>query len=507
MFLRGVLRKAPQVSWQDVRSKLITEVCSSAGGTALPVSALVRRDAAALKRLDDLIFLERINDGPLRLASLLDLRGEHEEALSLLDERARRGEIWGRKPAPEARLLRELIRRHVDCQKEREAMMEREAPAAKAIELPRIDTLDATGIGRDEFHNEYVLPGRPCVLRGVWGGDAGLPLQWTPEELCRRLGRRQVPLRRCVDDSAAWARLEFAGSMPFDQYVAKHILAGGAAIPQDDPQVFDHSIWQQCEDALGRDILMPKWFPVDMYSYATARVHPVSGSASPTLFLAAAGTRSSLHVDFLHTNFWMVLCRGRKRWRLVPSAHLPCLYPMYLADLNPSFPADLDAVQANRVWPDPKYPAHAHAEILETILEPGDLIFVPRGWAHQVENLEISVAVSGNFIDGSNLQASLGEAELLGLVSEDPMLLAKELRDAHQSGVVERLAASAPERHSGLREFKARHGESRTPHETQRIVIIAAGSLLATVGLASAALYSWALSVPSPGPDGETTGQ
>lgn len=157
-----------------------------------------------------------------------------------------------------------------------------------------------------------------------------------------------MPLRRCVDASVAWARLDFAGSMPFDEFVTSHILeeapasGGAAAAPRDDPQLFDYSIWQQCADILGDEVRMPKWFGVDLYTHTTAAVGPVTGSAAPTLFLAKGGTSSSLHVDFLHTNFWMAMCHGRKRWRLVPREDLALLYPRYLNDLNPVFPFDLD---------------------------------------------------------------------------------------------------------------------------------------------------------------------
>ena len=40
-------------------------------------------------------------------------------------------------------------------------------------------------------------------------------------------------------------------------------------------------------------------------------------------------------------------------------------------------------------------------------LTPGHLLFVPAGCPHKVENLEDSIAVSGNFVNESNI----GEAE------------------------------------------------------------------------------------------------
>ena len=52
-----------------------------------------------------------------------------------------------------------------------------------------------------------------------------------------------------------------------------------------------------------------------------------------------------VYQDTLQTNFWMFMCFGRKRWRLVSRDDLSLLHPRYLCDLNPVFPADLNAFQ------------------------------------------------------------------------------------------------------------------------------------------------------------------
>lgn len=361
-----------------------------------------------------------------------------------------------------------------------------------------VEVLDAAKTSAAELAERFVRPGLPCVLRGA----PSVP-RWTPRELKERLGSRHVPLRRCVDTSAAWARLEFAGSVPFRDFFAEHIepalcgvVAEAAEARSGAPQLFDFSVWQSCEDVFGDEVLMPECFPVDLYSHASARVHPVSGSASPTLFLAAGGTSSGLHVDFLQTHFWMGLCHGRKRWRLVPREDLPLLYPQYLADLNPAFPLDLDEARGEAERAGGAFPAARLLTVYEVILQPGDIIFVPRGWPHQVENLETTVAISANFIDDSNLAAARYEAEVLGLVHEDPQILAGMLREAEASGLPAQLAASAAQARaesgsagSGepLREFKARHGERRAPRETQAM-LTRAGQALVIGGLALCAV-------------------
>ncbi|CAK9090676.1 unnamed protein product, partial [Durusdinium trenchii] len=113
------------------------------------------------------------------------------------------------------------------------------------------------------------------------------------------------------------------------------------------------------------------------------------------------------------------LCSGRKRWRLVNRDEMSLLRPLYLADLNPVFPMDLEDGQA-------------------------------RG----VDNLETSMAISSNFIDSSNLRRSLEEAEMLANVEEDPGLLSRVLRAAVAAGTMQQLANEVL-LYEPLRQFKA----------------------------------------------------
>jgi len=463
--LLGGTRRGARLTWDGIRGRVIEEFYARAPPGALEPSALLRCDGEAAARLESLIAEARqrcqerkADTTPVqvaRLASLLDLRGQHKEALDVL------GELGPESTLPEAgKLLRKIIERHVALASQRsERELRTEAPEELSVPI-----VDAASVSAQDFSRRFIEPGLPCVLRG-----AGVAPDWSAGYLGKRLGRRYVPLRRRCNHPLKWARMELAGTARFKDFAAELVArekAGGPEEAVERAQVFDYSIWQSCADALADEVRIPRWFCTDLYSYCSGRIHPITGSASPTLFLADAGSSSGLHVDFLQTHFWMALCRGRKRWRLVPREDLALLYPKYLVDLNPSFPFELDAIGEGSA----SHQALRHVRVGEVILEPGDLIFIPRGWAHQVENLEATVALSANFIDGSNLEAAHSEAELLGLVSEDPRVFAGELGEAKILGVPAQLAASAPEDHMPLRAFKARHGETLTPQVTKRIV-------------------------------------
>lgn len=431
-----------RLAWKELRPGLIHEVCQP----GLSPLSVVRQDEAAIQRLR--AAAERLTSSEpfecARWASILDLQGRHVEAQQVLKERCANEARPGHFGA--IRLLTHMIQRHVQWQAER-ARLEQENRPSKVVP---VEILPAE-VSREELWKKFVQPGVPCVIRG-----AGVASFRTLDDL-KAISKAQVPVRGCDEASAKWARLEFVGVKRFDEFLQAHIEPYDRLdAPRNSPQLFDYSIWQHCAESLGSQVSMPsKWFPVDLYTYAAAQIQPVTGSAGPTLFVAPRGSGSSLHVDTLQTNFWMALCSGRKRWRLVNRDEMSLLRPLYLADLNPVFPMDLEDGQARGV------------KVYETILEADDLIFVPAGWPHQVDNLETSMAISSNFIDSSNLRRSLEEAEMLANVEEDPGLLSRVLRAAVAAGTMQQLANEVL-LNEPLRQFKARHGEVRTPQETQK---------------------------------------
>jgi ribosomal protein L16 Arg81 hydroxylase len=78
---------------------------------------------------------------------------------------------------------------------------------------------------------------------------------------------------------------------------------------------------------------------------------------------------------------------GRKRLKLVPAAHVGKLYNHQhvfseIVDLeDPS----LDLSQ---------FPLLAKSQVYDVTLSPGEIIFVPLGWWHQVKSLDFSVTIT-----------------------------------------------------------------------------------------------------------------
>lgn len=130
----------------------------------------------------------------------------------------------------------------------------------------------------------------------------------------------------------------------------------------------------------------------------------------PSLFIAAAGVHSDLHIDAFGSNFWMAMLEGKKKWTLFSHEQQSFLYPKYDSSLDPVFEVDLESPDLTL------FPLLSLAKPWQCVLEPGDLLFVPAGCPHRVENLTQSAAISANFVDLSNLSLVKKELHFASLV-------------------------------------------------------------------------------------------
>ncbi|CAN0365462.1 unnamed protein product, partial [Scytosiphon promiscuus] len=98
----------------------------------------------------------------------------------------------------------------------------------------------------------------------------------------------------------------------------------------------------------------------------------------------------------------MALLEGKKRWVLFPKEDAPLLYPVWPEGCHdPVFEAELDMPDEVRT------PAAVLARGASCVLEAGDILFVPSGCPHYVENLTDTLALSCNYVDSTNVEASL----------------------------------------------------------------------------------------------------
>jgi hypothetical protein len=113
-----------------------------------------------------------------------------------------------------------------------------------------------------------------------------------------------------------------------------------------------------------------------------------------SLYVGPAGTLSPLHRDFSSTHSWLAQLQGTKRAWLFSPADGPLLYEGAADPENPDFS---------------KHPDLSNATAWEGDFGPGDLLFTPADWWHQVRSLSKSITVSHNFFNEQNFSRFLGD--------------------------------------------------------------------------------------------------
>lgn len=104
----------------------------------------------------------------------------------------------------------------------------------------------------------------------------------------------------------------------------------------------------------------------------------------PRFWIGPARTVTPLHCDFDDNIFAQIW--GTKRIFLCPPHHAEFLYVREASSLLFGSPVDPEA-------PDfAQFPLARQASMIEVIVEPGDMLYVPAGWYHQVRALTFSLS-------------------------------------------------------------------------------------------------------------------
>ena len=218
----------------------------------------------------------------------------------------------------------------------------------------------------EEMLARYWVPGVPVILSDLvtrWPAFE----RWTPGLLAERLGDETIEAcvgrQAAVDPDATWKPLRQVLSV---RELMERITAPGRS---NDTYVIAKNA------ALRRPGLRPLLDDIDLPADL------FGDHLEPTrmgLWIGPAGTHTPLHHDGDDSMFCQVF--GRKRFRLAPPESMPLL------DRSRGVYSHWDP--ADELTPD------TPETLLELTLEPGEALFIPSGWWHQVDALDPSISVS-----------------------------------------------------------------------------------------------------------------
>ena len=258
-----------------------------------------------------------------------------------------------------------------------------------------------SSMSRAEFLEEYERR-KPVVLAG--GARTSAPVQrWDPEYLVARAGHARLALLAGVYEPGA-NTVGFPAAREVDTTLGEVV----AALLAGDPSkgyVFN------CESGVLRSNesspeLQMGWgdHPNPGLAALGDELEPPSFLRKEDLihaFLVLGGPEHAapLHYDLGGEAKALVQIRGRKRMLFFPPAQVPFLgFPGWFEES----PTPYSSPHASRVdlrRPDfARFPDLARARALEARLEPGDIVYWPPFWAHDVTNLDpFTLAVSCSF--------------------------------------------------------------------------------------------------------------
>jgi hypothetical protein len=218
----------------------------------------------------------------------------------------------------------------------------------------------------DEFYEQYDRPQRPVVITGAMS-DWRAMSDWSHAWFKEHHGATPVELSRDRTHTTK------AASMRLDEYVDRIVDGRDAGL------YMNQFSLDRLPD-LAKDIGVP---------YA----NPQRRNVALHLWLGPAGTFISLHKDnhlqIDHTNNIFAQIRGRKRAVLVSPDQDAFMYPR-TKEQGAHWHSQVD-------WEHPdfeRFPLFRRVVLDETVVEPGEILFIPGNYWHSLRSLDPSISVS-----------------------------------------------------------------------------------------------------------------
>ena len=233
------------------------------------------------------------------------------------------------------------------------------------------------GVSRDEFIERYVHGCRPVVLTDIARHWPAMT-RWSFTEFKRRYGSMTVQVQAGRDKDADFEvnKVRHRRDTNFAAFLDRVATSG---VTNDEYLTANNELLRR-PDFAG---LLDDIGPLPDYCDGNLR-------HSASLWVGPAGTRTPLHHDTLMLLHTQIV--GRKRWRFVSPLSAPRLYN----DFNVYSPVDFESLDLER------FPEAARVKVLEVVVEPGETVFLPLAWWHQVTSLDKCISLSFTNLDVPN---------------------------------------------------------------------------------------------------------
>jgi ribosomal protein L16 Arg81 hydroxylase len=236
------------------------------------------------------------------------------------------------------------------------------------------------GLSLREFRKEYLYVGKPVVITDAiesWPARS----QWTLEYFRSRYADTKVAVCRLGGERYQASDMEMTTLSAFIDQVSTSSFETYPYYVRDDWQIF------LTHKELLSDYNVPKYF-FDWFVFLPSFMRLIY----PRIFIGPRGALTPLHLDIWGTHAWLAQLVGRKRWILFPPDQRELLYDCNVQPQHPDYE---------------RFPLFRDSRPLECTIGPGDLIFVPGGWAHEVVSLDATLSITHNYMGPGCFTSSL----------------------------------------------------------------------------------------------------
>lgn len=256
-----------------------------------------------------------------------------------------------------------------------------------------------SNLSYNEFVEKYASIGKPVIITDVMQDWKALT-KWTLDFFKSHYGSIEHVVKNDKNEDRAFMTIaDYIDYMSVNEsgeclYLANWVVSYYPELLEDYKEPIYFSNWFQ---RLPRKILQK-------YEYD-----------NPEIFIGHKDTSVGLHKDPSSCAAWLGLISGRKKIIFFTPEQKDVLYE-----------GKVDAFKPNLE----KFPLYAKAKPVEVTLEPGEIIYIPPNWWHQVKNLENSIGMGNLFVNECNselvfqsfIQESSNKGYLLPLILEFPWL-------------------------------------------------------------------------------------
>ena len=244
-------------------------------------------------------------------------------------------------------------------------------------------------ISVEEFTRSYLARNRPLIVADA-GADWPASRRWTHDFMRKQFGGMTVSLQGdFFGRPLCKMRLdEYIDS--FDELEARVGSDGSVSSPPPYLRYDDGSstFVTTAQAALRDDWSRPYFLPQSLYVYPPHLVAPDPRTTRYPdfgVYISPRGALTKLHLDRGRTNAILCQVRGVKRLFLYEPA-LEARLPRDWAR-RPRENLNLDRIPPYEVPP-----------TFDALLHPGEAIFIPRSWFHEVYTIERSISITYNFV-------------------------------------------------------------------------------------------------------------